>query len=192
LTGRSESFIDVNTIADTGSGNAPIVDLGAYESDGIAADLIASLANNVSGEVGYGGAFTWTLTITNTNAISARFTTSQIILQDDLPHPGAFYGIPVIQNTRGITGTVDCEIATYTLTCSAKSEVTMDASGSKFEVNIPVTLSMGGLLTNPRSEGVCSVDPNGVIVETDEDNNACNSDSVKTKPIPVFMPVIIR
>jgi hypothetical protein len=177
LAGR-DRFIDVDTVADTGSGDAPIIDRGAYESDGLAPDLIASLANNVSGEITFGDTFTWTLTVTNTDAISASFISAQVILQDDLPSSGAAYGTPVVQNSNGITGTVDCNVASNTLTCSADGAVVMDASGGKFEVAVPVTPLAANTLTNPRSSGSCSVDPNGVIVETIEDNNTCNSDSV--------------
>ncbi len=177
LAGRNR-FLDVAAIADTGSGDAPIVDRGAYESDGIAPDLIASLANDTLGEVTYGDAFTWTLTVTNTGVISASFTSAQIILRDDLPSSGATYGTPVVQNSSGITGAIDCPITGNTLTCSANGAVSLAEAGGKFEVAIPVTPSAAGTLANPRNSGSCSVDPNGVIVETGETNNACNSDSV--------------
>jgi len=171
-------FMDVTTIADTGEGTAPIVDRGAYESTGIAPDLISGVSNNVAGEIAYGDTFTWTVTVTNTGSMTSSFSTGQIILTDNLPTSGATYGTAQVQNTSGITGTVGCNIASNTLTCSADGGVIIDDSGGKFDASFLVTPTTPGVLTNPRSGGSCRVDPNSAIIETNESNNNCRSDAV--------------
>ncbi|MBN1535821.1 MAG: DUF11 domain-containing protein [Anaerolineales bacterium] len=171
-------FMDVTTIADTGEGTAPIVDRGAFESTGIAPDLIAGVSNNVAGEIAYGDTFTWTVTVTNTGSMTSSLTSGQIILTDNLPSSGATYGTAIVQNTSGITGTVACEIASNTLTCSADGAVVIDDSGGKFDAAFLVTPTTPGTLVNPRSGGSCMVDPNGAIIELNESNNNCSSDTV--------------
>jgi CSLREA domain-containing protein/uncharacterized repeat protein (TIGR01451 family) len=171
-------FMDVTTVADTGEGTAPIVDRGAFESTGIAPDLVAAASNNVAGEIAYGDTFTWTITVTNTGSMTSSLTSGQIILTDNLPTSGATYGTPIVQNTSDITGTVSCNIASNTLTCSADGDVVLGDSGGKFDAVFLVSPTTPGALTNPRSGGSCRVDPNSVIIETNESNNNFSSDTV--------------
>lgn len=177
LEGKAR-FVNVTTVPDTGSGTPPIVDRGAYESDGIAADLVAVLSNDASDEVFFGDSFNWKITTTNSGMEAASFSTGEIILTDNLPSSGATYGSPVVQNASGISGTINCAIASNTLNCSANGNVVINSSGGKFDVAFSVTPTTPGILTNPRSGGSCKVDPNDTIIETGETNNNCNSNTV--------------
>ena len=181
---RTLDFIDA---PDTGLGTAPIVDMGAYEFDGIAPDLIATKTNNAGGVAGLGTPFNWTITVRNRGySNAADFANTQVLLRDDLPSTGATYGTPVVQNTTGLTGTVSCAIASNNLTCSANGAVSLSAVTGKFDVVVPVTPTVIGSLANPRSGGACAADPDMIIAESPETNNACSDGIVVTKATPML------
>lgn len=67
----------------------------------------------------------------------------------------------------------------------------LGAGDGQFEVLIPVTPSATGVLSNPRSGGICRVDPDSQVIESAESNNDCNPDSVTTA-VAVYLPWITR
>jgi len=155
----------------------------------LAPDLTVSKTNSITGDTTNGsiiygnpGSFTWNLTVSNSaSAGPASFTNGQVILTDDLPSTGATYSVGTVTYT-GTTGTVSCSIAANTLTCSASGAVTIPSGGS-FNVPVTVTPTAAGTLINPRSAGICKVDPTtppvtGLIVELNDNNNDCNANSV--------------
>ena len=185
---RKLDFIDV---ADTGLGTAPIVDMGAYEFDGIAPDLIATKTNNVGGVAALGTPFNWTITVRNRGYSSAaNFANTQVILRDNLPGTGATYGTPIVQNTTSLTGTIGCAIASNNLNCSASGAVSLAALNGRFDVVIPVTPTVVSSLANPRSGGVCSADPNSVVTESRETNNTCSDSVIVIKATPTLVTEI--
>ncbi len=185
---RRLDFVDV---PDTGNGTAPIVDMGAYEFDGIAPDLIATKTNNAGGVAALGTPFNWTITVRNRGYSSAaNFASAQVILLDNLPGTGATYGAPIIQNTTGLTGTVNCAIASSNLNCSASGAVSVAALTGRFDVVIPVTPTLVSPRANPRGGGVCLADPNSVVAESRETNNTCSDGVVVTKATPTLVTEI--
>jgi uncharacterized repeat protein (TIGR01451 family) len=142
----------------------------------LAADLIVTKTDNVGGNTSLGGVFSWTLTVTNaaTAGSAASFATGQTLLQDDLPSSGATYsiGTGTLSLAGGTTGTINCAIASNTLTCTAGSAVTMPTGGS-FTIPVTVTVTAAGALVNPRASGVCKADPGNLIAEIDKTNNNC-------------------
>ena len=148
-----------------------------------APDLSISKSNDVSGAVVQGQGWNWTLTASNIGDAVATFTIGQTILQDDLDNSGGVsYGTPTTANLTGISGsgTIVCGIdGSSTLTCIANGgSVTIAATTGKFDVVVPVTSIAGGTYTNPRGGGICQVDPNGNITESNESNNDCAPNSV--------------
>jgi len=126
------------------------------------------------------GKWTWSLRVDNTGAGYASFATGTVILHDDLP-PGPTWGTPSLSGKTGISGSgsIDCAIASDVLTCSATGgNVSIAATSGSFTVNFTATPADIGAYTNPVSGGACAVDPNDTIIENDENNNACNSDTV--------------
>ena len=130
-----------------------------------------------------------TLTVSNTGLVDAPLSAGQRILEDDVP-AGPTYGVPVVGNFVNVTNSanVDCSIASNTLTCEAGGGgVTIGASGS-FEVAFSVTPNASGALSNPA--GICRVDPDDNVAETDETNNDCPMDSVNAPAI--YLPLVLR
>ncbi len=116
------------------------------------------------------------LTVANTGSADATFAPGTTILQADLDNsPGLGYGQPTVQNVTGVTnwGNIACSINSgKTLTCTANGfPVTVSPGTGTFDVSILVTPSQTGEYTSPRASGICRVDPNHVIVESDETNN---------------------
>jgi len=148
------------------------------------ADLTVMKTNNVSGAVMLGNNWTWTLTVSNTGGGIASFTDT-VILRDNLPNGAISYGMPSVMNGTGITGTFNCSISGFDLTCTAAGTVSI-ASGGSFTVTFTANPAGVGTFANPRPGGICAVDPDGNVGESDETNNACsNSVVVSFDPDPV-------
>ena len=169
--------VDIPSVTDTGNGTAPIVDMGAYEYIGLA-DLQAVKTNSVAGAAALNTPFNWLITISNQGNISAGFQSGQVIFRDQLPASGVTYGSPVIQSSTGLSGTVTCTVdGSSNLVCTAGSNVTLAALTGQFVVRLTATPTTFGALQNPRSDGICRVDPDNHVAEVWETNNDC-SDTV--------------
>jgi hypothetical protein len=148
-----------------------------------ASDLTLSKANNVGGSAVTGQAWNWTLTAANTGT-PATFTAGQTILSDDLPTSNLNYGTPTVQNVSNITGSanISCSIASNTLTCTANGGSVTFASNlgaSNFDVVFSATPQAAGSYQNPRTGGgIAKIDPNLVIVESNENNNTPTNNTV--------------
>jgi hypothetical protein len=148
-----------------------------------ASDLTLSKANNVSGSAVTGQAWNWTLTAANTGA-PATFVDGQVILSDNLPNAGLTYGTPTVQNVSNITGNanISCAIAASDLTCTASGGSVTFASNvgaSSFDVVFSATPQAAGAYQNPRTGGgVAKIDPNSVVVESNESNNTPAANTV--------------
>jgi hypothetical protein len=141
-----------------------------------APDLTVAQSDDVVSQVFQGGAWHWVLTVANTGSADATFAPGTTIVQDDLSSsPGLSYGQPTVQNVTGVTnwGNITCSInSAKTLTCTASgSPVTVSSGAGTFDVSILVTPSQTGEYTSPRASGICRVDPNNAIAESDETNN---------------------
>ncbi|MEM7052158.1 MAG: CHRD domain-containing protein [Acidobacteriota bacterium] len=124
------------------------------------------------------GAWDWSLQVANGGDADATFSNGQVILRDDLPASGLTYGTPSLPGQTGISGSgsIACAIATNTLTCSANGgNVTLAAPNGAFTVTVPTTPTATGSYANPRAAGTCAADPDGLISEGDESNNACSN-----------------
>ena len=153
----------------------------------LAPDLSVTKTNDAtSSKLKLGGTFKWTLTLTNAaSAGTATFQDTQVLLRDDLPSSGATYSAGTVQASAGVSGTgsINCAIATNTLTCSAKDGTVILAPGANFSLEVTVTPTTSGDLVNPRAAGTCKADPNTILAEIDETNNTCsNTVTVIGKP----------
>jgi predicted outer membrane repeat protein len=157
-------------------------------------ELLVSKSNDTGGIGTVGTPFHWTLTVANNGLISATFDVGQRILEDDLPS-GPIYGTPVAGNFENITNSanIDCSLAGNKLTCGAPGgNVTLGAVTGTFDVTISVTPSAPVTLVNPA--GICQVDPDGNVTESDESNNDCplNVVNVTTYSTNLYLPLAIR
>jgi hypothetical protein len=148
-----------------------------------ASDLTLSKANNVSGSAVVGQPWNWTLTAANSGA-PATFTAGQTILSDNLPNSNINYGTPTAQNFSNITGSanISCSIVNNDLTCVANGgSVTFDSNigASSFDVVFSATAQAAGAYQNPRTGGgIAQIDPNTLVVESNESNNSPANNTV--------------
>ena len=159
------------------SGHQPV---GFTGIETLQSDLTATKTNNVGGATTVGVMWTWTIDVANGGGSDATFAMGQTILTDNLPNANVTYGAATATNFTNITGSANiaCTILANDLTCTAAlGAVTIGAATGSFDVQFTATPTAPGTFANPRTAGVCTVDPNNNISELIENNNAC-SDSV--------------
>jgi hypothetical protein len=140
--------------------------------------LTISKSDDVTGVGVLGGSWTWKLHVANPSTVGAVFLGSGLtVVQADLPNSGISYGTPTTGNFTNTSGTLSCSVSNNTLLCTVASLFfTVDAGGS-FDIFLTGTPTTTGSFVNPRTGGICKVDPNGVVNEGDETNNTA-SDTV--------------
>ena len=169
------TFTAGTTAADCGAGGANAVfdneSLPASITIQCLSDLTATLANNVSGSVQSGQSWTWTATIANGGSGAANFSTGQTVFSANLPNSANIsYGAPTSSNPN-----VACSInGTKDLVCNASAALSL-AVGSSFTVSFSATANALGSYAVPRTSGTCNVDPNNLVTESNEANNACSN-----------------
>ncbi len=145
-------------------------------------DLTVTKTNNVSGTVALGGNWSWILHIANAGLNPAAFATGNTIALDNLPNGNVTYGSPVLANVSGVVGTLVPAIdGSANLSVTASGTVTLNSGGS-FDVQFTATPTAQGTFGNPRNGGVCVVDPNNNVSESNEGNNSATNGVVVTCP----------
>lgn len=141
------------------------VDTPCGSGDVIERNLAVSKTNDLNGaDAEVGSPFTWTIDV-STDLIGVIFPAGSTILVDDLPASVTVGDVSVVGAPAGVA----CSATGNQVVCTAASELVL--SDGSFQVNIPVTPTEAGILTNP--DGVCAADPDNVIVEINENDNAC-------------------
>jgi len=148
------------------------------------ADLTLFQTNNVNGTVAAGNSWTWNLHVANAGAAPAPFAGASTVVLDNLPNSGLNYGTPAVANLSGISGgtLVPAIDGSQNLTVTASGAVTL-SPGASFDVQFTATPAQVGAFTNPRSNGVCLVDPYNTISESNEGNNGSTNMVVVTCPV---------
>ncbi len=168
----ASSVTNTATLSNTNDGNATnnsssdIVNISR-------AELTVSKTDSTAQKGLVNTPFNWEITATNSGELAAVFAANAVILSDPLS-ANATYGTPTVI-TANVTnpGAISCTVASNTLTCKANGgTVTMLEAGSSIKVTLPVTPTLVGSLAN-----TVTVDPNNVVVESNEGNNT-GSDSV--------------
>jgi uncharacterized repeat protein (TIGR01451 family) len=149
--------------------------LGTVKKSGITGNINCSLATNTincvaSGNVIIPPTLQGTVSVTNGSnvitgtgtAFTTQLSVGSIILINNVP-----YTVSAITNDTSLTLTTNYAGATA-------SGVSIPASFS-IPVTVTVAPSANGSLTNPKSGGVCKVDPDTLIAETNENNNDCTN-----------------
>ncbi len=148
-------------------------------------DLSAVKSNNVSGSTTFPTGWTWTIHVGSSGTGPASFADTQTILTDNLPNSGLTYGSPSVANPNGVSGTINCSISlSDDLVCTASGPVTLATPGS-FDVQFTVTPSTAGAFPNPRGGGICQVDPNNNVTESNEANNTCSDTVTVSAPATI-------
>ena len=134
----------------------------------------------------------WRVAVANSgasNSAAATFANGQTILSDNLPSSNVSYGTaqPVAAGAfTGVTnsGNVSCGITSSVLTCVANgADVTIGVGGS-FQVTFSAAPTSGGSYVNPTG-GVCKVNPNNLVLESDasnDTNNNCSNTVIVVAP----------
>ena len=159
-----------------------------------ASNLSATKTNSVNGSLLLGQFFNWTITVANTQSPSAEFASGETILIDSLPNGNTTYGDPEVQNATSMSGSgsIACQIAIQILTCTASGgNVSIGANTGSFDVVFSVTPTTLGTLTNPTG-GLCQVDPNDDVTESDESDNDCTDAVVVESLTKLAAPVAVR
>lgn len=120
----------------------------------------------------------WTLTVSNLGPGAATFAGGQTLLADELPTSGMTYGTPTVESVTNVTnpGSISCAVVNNTLTCTASGDgVTIGATNGSFAVKLSASSAAPGTVTNPRTGGLCAVDPGNVTPEAVESNNTCSN-----------------
>lgn len=148
-------------------------------------DLTATKTDDASGHASFPNAWTWKIHVANNGGTAGTFSLFDIILTDNLPN-NITYGPVSVMNAVNVTnsGSINCSIAGSDLSCFATGSVTIGAGGS-FDVSFTATPNSAGNYFNPRTGGVCSVDPNNSVSESDNTNNACADTVVSSAPMTV-------
>jgi len=145
-------------------------------------DLTLAKTDNVNGLVALGGNWTWTLHVANAGPAPASFSAGNTIALDNLPI-GVAYGPPAIDNASGVSGTLVPGLDVNTnLTVTAAGPVTL-APGGSFDLQISATPLVVGYCGNPRYGGVCVVNPNNNVPESNPDNNYASDAVVVECPV---------
>lgn len=142
----------------------------------VPSDLIITKTNNLTDATGTTNqSFVWKIRIDNVGLDDANFHENEFILTDNLPNTNVTYGTPSIA-TNNVTGSsyITCQISSYNLTCKVNNNKNVTIKiGGYVEVSFTTTFSTNGTKTNPRTGGICKVDPNDTIHELTETNNTC-------------------
>ncbi len=178
--GQATATFSNDNSCNPGSANAVLDNGVATATIGVlCTDLTITKTNNVSGSVALGNNWTWTIHVANPGSVPAIFSPGAAIVLDNLPNVNIAYGAPAIANVSGVTGTLIPGIdGSANLTVIASGSVTINAGGS-FDVLVAAAPSLIGTYGNPRGGGICMVDPNYIVSESDKSNNtATNSVNV--------------
>jgi hypothetical protein len=157
-------------------------------------DLTVTKTANVTSPTTYNDPWTWTLAVSNAGTAPATFASGQTILRDNLPSSSGnpSYGAASVGSLSGITGTgsISCSVASNTLSCIASGgTVILAASTGGFSASVTATPSGVGIFTNPA--GVCAVDPNNVISESNKANNPCNSNTIQVNRKAITVSITV-
>ncbi len=145
-------------------------------------DLAITKTNNVSGAIVLGNNWTWTIHVANSGLAPASFSAGNTIALDNLPNANVTYGSPALANVSGVVGTLVPAIdGSANLSVTASGTVTLNVGGS-FDVQFSATPTLTGTFGNPRNGGVCVVDPNSNVLESNEGNNSATNGVSVTCP----------
>ncbi|MCB0165335.1 MAG: S8 family serine peptidase [Anaerolineae bacterium] len=156
-------------------------------------DLTATNTSSTGSSGLVGVPFTWQVTVANTGTGSAIFEAGKTILIDNLPASGAIYGAPTVNNSVNVTNAANivCTIVANNLSCTANgANVTLGPITGQFKVSFKVTPTVGGSLRNPRTNGLCRVDPQAVVSESNENNNNCGQTIIIRKK--TYLPLLSK
>ncbi len=156
-----------------------------------APDLQLSKSNNGS-PVSLGSNWEWKLGVSNTGTAAATFAAGEVILQDDLPISNVLYTASSVSEVTNVTNSGNINVSingSGLLTCTASgADVTLGATTGAFSIKFTATPSAVGTFANPISSGDCEVDPNDVILESDETNNTATD----TVIVQLFPPAVSK
>ena len=152
-------------------------------------ELSVVKSDSVSGSMELGaGDFQWTLRVENTGEASAFWRVGDVIVRDQLTVDQISH-TELVSSWQQIACIFDCVedelkncISIVEFACYAYQDVEL-GSGDSFVIEVTAVPEAAGTFSNPRSGGICAVDPDNSIVEDDETNNAC-SHSVVVTPSP--------
>lgn len=184
----NSGVFDIEALSVTADGVALTMPVAGFPGDIVyaltASDLTAVKTDNVSGATTLGNPWIWDIHVANSGNAAASFTSGQTILTDNLPNAGLTYGTVSISGVTGITNSsaINCSISGANLNCTANGATVTLSTTASFDVTFQVTPIVAGVFANPRTGGICMVDPLDVILESNPNNNSCADSVTVTAP----------
>ncbi|HWX21123.1 MAG TPA: immunoglobulin domain-containing protein [Candidatus Binatia bacterium] len=181
--GRATATFTNDGTCNTGSANVTL-DSGTATATVLilCPDLTITKTNNVGGTTSVGNNWTWTIHVANAGSSPATFTNASTILLDNMPGSSIGYGAPTIANASGITGSLIPSVdGSANLMVTASGTVTLNP-GASFDTLLTAIPSAPNTFSNPRSGGVCAVDPNNSVLESNKGNNSAADSVIVTCP----------
>ncbi len=130
-----------------------------------------------------GAPWTWTLVVTNGGSGPAVFTPGQAIVADTLPGSPVTYSNVVGGVGGGTSGSPSCALAAGVLRCAATTTVTIPSGGTA-TVSVDGSSNAEGDFANGGND--CAADPDDVLVESVENDDACNLSTVSVRVTGIF------
>ena len=155
----------------------------------IGTDLTATKTDDAAGHATFPDSWTWKIRVANGGNTSGSFASGTTILSDNLPNTNISYTAPSVPNSSNVNSAdISCTITNSNLTCTASGAIVTIGPGGFFDVSFSAMPIAPGSYANPRSGGGCSVDPGGVVTESNESNNTCADTVVSSTPTPTPTP----
>lgn len=117
--------------------------------------------------------FEWLYTITNSGTSDLHLGSGTTVLSTSLPDDNFLFSGATFSNGAGTTGALECQITDNDLICVVDSPLSM-APGAEFHITVPTQATQNGTYEFGFKGETC-VDPDNVLEELSENNNACFS-----------------
>ncbi len=155
-------------------------------------NLKAFLGNNTGAPEAPAYIWDWFADVYNAGDNEAYFSSGQTIFTDEMPSDSILYRNVEVSGLTSIsgTGTVACSLgdgdASNVLTCVASGgDLAIGGGNGGFRVMVQATALTAGEKINPATDGVCLVDPDSLVKESDGTDNDC-ADSVVVSQAPTI------
>jgi Domain of unknown function DUF11 len=141
-----------------------------------APDLVATKTNNVNGAPTIGVPFDWSVKVENVGDADAVFGRGQLVFRDVLPAGISFANVGVSGGGLGVTcGLFSGPEVRCVVNNGGLADFVAIAPGQSFTVVISVTINTAGTFDNGANPSVCETDSDGLVAESNENNNTCSN-----------------
>ena len=144
--------------------------------------------------------FVWKIQVRNAGTANARFGFGDVIFRDNLPTNNGLTYSGLTRTNAGMSSAefndFSCSLTPLlsrnTIICDPVFLESVDIGpGQGFDITVTATPTSAGTYANPKSDGICKVNPDGDVSESNENNNTC-SDTVIGRNPQVIDPTVSK